>query len=224
MTPLLSNQDWRRLRAWYTKHGRRFPWRHNATPWSILVGETLLHRTNANVVKTLYPLVRKTFPSPESITANKDRWISLLRKGGLFWRSRIFITTCEILLRDYGGHVPAERRELESLPGVGHYTASAVRCFGFGHRELITDTNTIRLAGRIAGKRVNPAHHRATRIQALTARFTKNGRPPLARDNYALLDLAAVLCRPRKPLCRQCPLRPSCHTARIQEGRRQLQR
>ena len=68
----------------------------------------------------------------------------MLRKGGLFWRARIFVNACKIIERSYGGQVPSQRGELEGLPGVGHYTAAAVRCFGFGHREVITDTNTIR--------------------------------------------------------------------------------
>jgi A/G-specific adenine glycosylase len=222
--PLLTSVDWRRLRIWYRDYGRRLPWRHEATPWSILLAETLLHRTGANVVQVLYPFARKVFPSPRSVILKKSRWISMLYKGGLFWRARIFVRACENLVRHYGGQVPSERKELESLPGVGHYTASAVRCFGFGHREFITDTNTIRLVGRIAGKRLNPASHRTKSIQALTARLSNNGRPPLAKDNYALLDLAATVCKPREPMCHKCPLRSRCHTAQIRKGKRFLQR
>lgn len=221
--PLLSNRDWRRLRAWHTKHGRRLPWRHKATPWSILLVETLLHRTSANVVQSLYPLVLKGFPAPKSIILKKDIWTSMLQKGGLFWRARIFVSACEVLILRFGGRIPSDRKELESLPGVGHYTASAVRCFGFGLREFITDTNTIRVVGRLVGKVVDPANHRSKSIQALTARLNVNGRAPLARDNYALLDLAAVVCRPRKPMCHKCPLQMSCRTAGIQAGRRILQ-
>jgi A/G-specific adenine glycosylase len=164
-------------------------------------------------------LVRKAFPSPKSVVLKKDRWNSMLHKGGLFWRARIFVSACEDLVQHYGGHVPSERKELESLPGVGHYTASAVRCFGFGHREFVTDTNTIRLAGRIAGKRLNPANHRTKSIQALIARLSDNGRPLLAEDNYALLDLAATVCTPREPKCYKCPLSSSCHTGQLREGK-----
>jgi A/G-specific adenine glycosylase len=153
----------------------------------------------------------------------KDQWISMSHKAGLFWRARIFVSACKILVRHYDGHPPSGRAELESLPGVGHYTASAVRCFGFGYREFITDTNTIRLAGRLAGKILDPANHRTKGIQALTARLGDNGRPPLAKDNYALLDLAATVCKPREPLCYKCPLRSSCHTVQTRKGRRFLQ-
>jgi len=216
--PLLSNRDWRRLRIWYSKHGRCLPWRSKATPWSILLAETLLHRTGANVVQDLYPLARKVFASPESIIMKKDRWIAMLHKAGLFWRARIFVSACENLVRQYGGHVPSEGKQLKSLPGVGHYTASAVRCFGFGHREFITDTNTIRLVGRIAGKRLTPSNHRTKSVQTLIARLSDKGRPPLAKDNYALLDLAATVCKPQVPMCHKCPLRSQCYTAQIRKG------
>ena len=221
-TTLLSGHDWRRLRAWFKGHGRCLPWRQNADPWRILVAETLLHRTGANVVKTLYPIALKEFPSPRAVIAKRKQWITFACKGGLFWRARTFISACEILVKVHGGRVPSDRRELENLSGVGHYIASAVRCFGFGQREFITDTNTIRLAGRLAGKVLNPANHRTKRIQALTARLNDNGRPPLPEDNYALLDLAATICKPRKPLCPKCPLCSSCRTARIQKRRRFL--
>jgi len=221
-TPLLSNQDWRRLRGWYGKRGRRFTWRHRPTPWSILLAETLLHRTGANVVQTIYPRARKAFPSPKSIIKKKHQWANLLQKVGLFWRARTFVRACERLVRYQGGHVPLDRSDLESLPGVGHYTASAVRCFGFRCREFITDTNTIRLAGRLAGRRVNPANHRSKIVQALTKRLSDNGRPLLAKDNYALLDLAATVCRPREPMCFICPLRFHCCTAQIQNRKRKF--
>src|SRR5215510_771205 len=118
--PLLSDRDWRRLRTWYSEHGRPLPWRHKATPWSILLAETLLHRTGANVVQALYPFVRKTFPSPKAVILKKEQWTNVLHRGGLFWRARIFVSACEALVQHYGGAVPSERRQLESLPGVGH--------------------------------------------------------------------------------------------------------
>lgn len=220
---LLSRGDWRRLRAWYSKHGRRLPWRRQATPWSIFLAETLLHRTGANVVQALYPLARKVFPSPKAIIMKKNRWLRMSHKTGLLWRSHVFVSACESLVRHYGGHVPSDCKELESLPGVGHYTTSAVRCFGFGHREFITDTNTIRLAGRILGKRLDPANHRTKAVQALTARLNDNGQPPLPQDNYALLDLAAIVCKPREPLCHKCPLRSRCHTGQMRRGGKLLQ-
>jgi A/G-specific adenine glycosylase len=210
--PLLSTDDWRRLRSWYKKNGRNFPWRHDVTPWSILLAETLLHRTGANVVSALYPLIRRRFPSPGTVTKNKNQWISALYAAGLSWRVRTFVYACEVLVRRYGATVPSDRSQLECLPGVGHYTASAVRCFGYGFREFITDTNTIRLAGRLAGESVNPAKHRSNRIQALTTRLSHNSRPLRAKDNYALLDLAAIVCRSRNPFCLQCPLLRSCRT------------
>lgn len=219
----MSSRDWAKLRVWYRNYGRRLPWRRNATPWSVLVAETLLHRTSANVVQDFYPLALKAFPSPTSIILKKDRWIAMIHKAGLFWRAHSFVSASEILVQHYGGRVPSSRKELESLPGVGHYTASAVRCFGFGHREFITDTNTIRLAGRLAGKHPNPANHRTRKIQALTARLSDRRQPPSAKDNYALLDLAASICKPREPMCSKCPVRSSCFTGLLQEGRRFLQ-
>lgn len=212
--PLLSTQDWRRLRGWYRTHGRRLPWRRHKSPWSILLAETLLHRTRADIVEALYPVTFSEFPSPKEVVGKKKRWIEIAHRGGLFWRAHKFIKACEILVNDHSGHVPSDRRKLESLPGVGHYIASAVRCFGFGIAESVTDTNTLRLAGRIAGQPVNPGQHRSQTVRKLTARLGVNGQPARSKDNYALLDLAALVCRPTKPLCQECPLRFCCSTGR----------
>jgi A/G-specific adenine glycosylase len=212
--PLLSSHNWRRLRAWYRAHGRRLPWRHKVHPWRILLAETLLHRTGAKVVEVLYPVALKEYPSPKAIVTKKNRWMKMAHSAGLFWRARTFVSTCEILVNEYGGRVPSDRRKLESLPGVGHYIASAVRCFGFGIAEFVTDTNTLRLAGRIAGIPVNPAHHRSQTLRKLITRLGANSRPLRPNDNYALLDLAAIVCRPTKPRCEECPLRICCCTGR----------
>lgn len=215
--PLLSTQDWRRLRAWYRTNGRRLPWRRHKSPWSILLAETLLHRTRADIVEDLYPVTFSEFSSPKEVIAKKKRWIGISHRGGLFWRAHKFIKACEILVNDHGGHVPSDRRKLESLPGVGHYIASAVRCFGFGIAEFVTDTNTLRLAGRIAGIPVNPAHHRSQTLRKLITRLGTNSRPLRRNDNYALLDLAAIVCRPTKPRCEECPLRICCCTGRARK-------
>jgi A/G-specific adenine glycosylase len=219
-TPLLSSSDWRRLRAWFRVHSRRLPWRHNTNPWRILLAETLLHRTNARLIEVLYPVALREFPSPKAIVGKKKHWIKIAHRAGLAWRARKFISACEVLVNEYGERVPSDRAELQSLPGLGHYTASAVRCFGFGYAEHITDTNTIRLAGRIAGMSVNPADHRAKIVQNLTARLGEYGLPLRAKDNYALLDLAAIVCRPTTPLCCECPVRSRCSMGRTQEKKR----
>ena len=214
--PLLSRQDWTALRAWYGSEGRHhLPWRQDATPWTMLLAETLLHRTRADAVQALYPRIVEEFPGPAAIVDRQSKWIEFSRSAGLAWRAVAFISACKELLAQHDGNVPRDRETLLTLPGVGHYVASAVLCFGFGVRGVIVDSNTIRLAARISGEALNTSHHRSEKVRAMVARLSEDFNPLGPDDNYALLDLAARICRTGKPRCAECPVQPGCATGRL---------
>ena len=209
----LPPQDWASLRTWHQEHGRHhLPWRVGATPWNILLAEILLHRTKASTVERLYNKVLKQFPSPESVVRQPADWLKETRSAGLAWRARAFIAACEKLAALHQNEVPSGRPALTSLPGIGHYIASAVRCFGFGFPEVIVDTNTIRLASRITGEPLSSTHHRSRKVEQTVASIMANGTAGYAEDNYALLDLAGLVCQTKNPVCDRCPLVSGCVT------------
>ena len=210
---VLSSRDWANLRSWHHEHGRHYlPWRLDSTPWKVLLAEVLLHRTRASSVERLYDEVLRKFPGPEAIVRRPADWLETTSSAGLAWRSRVFISTCDRLLTHYSGSVPSGWTELTSLPGIGHYIASTVRCFGFGFPEVIVDVNTIRLASRITGEPLSATHHRSRRVRQVVTSILADGTAGCPRDNYALLDLAALVCPTKKPLCRQCPVVSGCIT------------
>lgn len=210
---VLSAREWASLRFWYQEHGRhRLPWRRASGPWNVLLAEVLLHRTKASAVEALYEDVSAKFPSPEMVVQRPEDWIKIARPAGLIWRARLFVSTCEQLVLLHRNEVPSDWTALTSLPGVGHYIASAVRCFGFGIPGVIVDTNTMRLTSRITGEPLNPAHHRSRKMRQKVAALLENGTAGCAEDNYALLDLAAITCRTGKPDCARCPVVSGCKT------------
>ncbi len=212
-SPLLSKDDWVRLRSWYRFHGRHnLPWRSSSDPWGILVAEILLHRTRADAAEKIYPSVMREFPNPATVIAKKQNWIELTRTLGLHWRSQQFLNACKELVERHLGEIPSYKDTLLHLPGVGHYIASTVRCFGFGIPEVIVDSNTIRLASRISGLAMDSSRHRRKDIHKTVARLAEDSSPPDAKDNYALLDVASLVCLPRSPDHSVCPLLPSCVT------------
>jgi A/G-specific adenine glycosylase len=212
---LISREAWAALRRWYADNGRHgLPWRDHRTPWKILLAEALLHRTRAEAAASLFPALLAQFPDPASVLASPGCWLTMVRPAGLAWRAEAFLACCAELVNRFGGRVPETRATLESLAGVGHYTAAAVRCFGFGLPSSLVDTNTIRLASRLSGEAASPAAHRADAVQQLVGRLGDRGQRPIAEDNFALLDLAALICVPSKPRCCCCPLRSCCVTGR----------
>ena len=216
LCPALSPQDWDCLRSWHRRCGRHLlPWRMGSTPWRIMLAEILLHRTRASTVEELYDEVSSQFRSPRCVIRRQAEWLEATRHLGLAWRARSFISTCEQLVTLHGNEVPEEWNDLTSLPGVGHYIASAVRCFGFGVPQVVVDTNTIRLACRITGEPLKQVRHRSRRARQVVARLSVNGRDLKSNDNYALLDLAALVCHSKKPECDRCPLQSRCVTGSL---------
>ena len=209
----LSFLAWANLRSWHREYGRHhLPWRRDATPWNVLLAEVLLHRTRASAAERIYDNALNQFPGPEAIVRRTSDWLEATRPAGLAWRSRIFVSTCERLVVVHQGEVPSRWNDLTSLPGVGHYIASSVRCFGFGLPEVLVDTNTIRLASRVTGKSLIPSRHRSKKARKVVAKLYEDGSSGYANDNYAFLDLAALVCHIAKPACSRCPLLSGCDT------------
>jgi A/G-specific adenine glycosylase len=216
---LLPEKAWEDLLAWYRRSGRHdLPWRRTPMPWSILVAETLLHRTRADAVERIFPALIERFPSPEAVTNAPEAWEEGTYSAGLRWRVKGFVETCRILQERHSGGVPRSQDELEALPGVGHYIATAVRVFGFGMPGVVVDTNTIRVAGRVSGTELDPTRHRSRVVQATVSALEPGSRFPSPDANYALLDLAALVCVPREPRCADCPIVRFCATGRERTG------
>lgn len=210
---LISAAMWSDLREWYSFNGRHeLPWRYGSSPWEILVAEVLLHRTRATKVAEVFPGIVKEFRQPSAIVENPTKWLEMTYHVGLFWRAEAFVQTCEILGERHGGEVPHDEEALLSLPGIGPYIAATVRCFGFGVPAVIVDTNTLRLAGRLVGRSAAQVRRRGPQMRTLVKQLGEDALPPAEHDNYAILDLAGLVCVPASPRCARCPLLLGCRT------------
>lgn len=210
----LTESNWKSLLTWHKAEGRHdLPWRKINTPWAIFVAENLLRRTRSASVARIYSSLIKEFPSPNSVIEHEGRWKELTASLGIIHRAPKFIAACEILTRKYKEQIPDEYSELIELPGVGHYTASAVLCFAYNNPTHIIDTNTLRIASRVAGEKIAQGSHRSQRAKALIVRCFGRKGGLNAPENYALLDLAYSTCTPSNPKCVTCPISSSCHYA-----------
>ncbi len=200
-----ANPIRQRLLEWHTKYGRKFPWRMVTSPWLVLLAEVCLHRTRADQVSKIYPALASLAPTPRALIDNFPKADSLLSSLGLRWRVEGLINMARQLSAQHGGQVPEDREALLELPGVGDYVASAVRCFAFKRRAVLLDTNTTRIAQRMAGK----AHMGLWEIRLQLAQMAYPDGPD-SSWNYALLDLGALVCTARTPRCSECPLASNC--------------
>jgi len=143
------------LKIWYQLHGRHnLPWRKLETPWAIFVAESLLRRTNASLVAKVYGPIINEFCCPKDVIDRKARWLEITGSLGLASRFENFFEACDQIVCQFHGKVPSKYKSLLALPGVGHYIANAVICFGYHYPAYIIDTNTLRIASRVSGEEI----------------------------------------------------------------------
>ena len=201
----------RKLLRWYGVHGRRFPWRETTNPFAILVSEILLHQTWAGKVVPVYEEVLAEYPTPHRLAnANVRRLKAMLAPLGLVYRAKVLKTLGQAITDDFDEQVPLAGKALHSLPGVGPYTCNAIRCFAFGEKTAIVDTNVVRVASRFFGIGNSGSTTVRTRAVADAISRALPRRFAVRRFNYALLDFGATVCTCYAPSCTKCPLRRHC--------------
>jgi A/G-specific adenine glycosylase len=198
-----------KLRAWFRRTSRRFAWRAFTSPWHVLLAEMLLLRTRADIVETHIGAVIKAFPSAQAM-ASADLAVveQALRPFGLRWRAHRLHQTAEVVATQFGGNVPVDLERLLALPGVGPYVASATLAKLTGRRVVLIDTNTVRVAKRVAGISVRGDVRRRADVQEAVTSLM--GGRTSAADWLAVIDLAATVCVNRNPKCGDCPIQKLC--------------
>jgi A/G-specific adenine glycosylase len=213
------------LMTWFECEGRTFPWRsvERATtrqegenihdPYGILVSEVMLQQTQTARVVEKLPQFLKLFPDLKSLAeASRGDLLRAWRGMGYNRRAlRLQETACAIREK-HGGVFPSSLKDLESLPGVGRYTARAIACFAFGQDVPVVDVNIIRLFSRLFFKCHSPSQLLPEQtITRVAEAITPQGDS--YRWHQALMDLGATICTSRAPDCANCPLQLQCLSA-----------
>jgi len=189
-----------KLMEWYADHRRQFPWRVGMRDdWRVLVTAFLLRKTRAETVAKHYDRVLAALSSPEKVLELGVGGVErLLKPLGLHRvRARQLYELARALLEGRGGR----------LPGVGPYTEALVRCLSRGELVPAVDVNVQRVVARLFGV----ADRR--RVEELASQLVEAAGT--CELNLAVMDLAALICRARKPKCRECPLAAYCEYARV---------
>jgi A/G-specific adenine glycosylase len=182
-----------RLLAWYGRSGRDLPWRRTRDPYAILVSEVMLQQTQVERVLPRYSAWLERWPTPEALAAAPTA--EVIREWQGLGYNRRAVNLHGAARRIAAGGWPDD---LTELPGVGPYTAAAVRNFAFGEPVLPVDVNVGRVLER-----------------------TRHWFTPAAAQ--ALMDLGASICLARVPRCGCCPLASSCPSrgSRYEPARKQ---
>jgi A/G-specific adenine glycosylase len=209
---------WRqRLLTWYERHARTLPWRvgphasgQDTDPYKVWVSEIMLQQTQVDTVIPYFLRWMERFPNLPALAAASEQEVLAVWEGlGYYSRARNLLKAARIVAAKFGGSLPAEHEILETLPGIGRYTAGAIASIAFKSDEPALDGNIRRVLARLFDVSLparSPAGER--RLWELAAENLPPGR---AGDyNQALMDLGAAICTPRSPNCLLCPLSEDC--------------
>jgi A/G-specific adenine glycosylase len=165
----------------------------------------MLQQTQVDRVVPYYARFLSAFPTPSACAGARPADVVRLWSGLGYNRRALHLHRAAVLVtRDHGGRVPRDAVALRALPGVGTYTARAVRAFAFGEDVAAADTNGVRVLARcVAGAPLTVAG-----AMALGDRLVPAGGA--WEFNQAMFDLGATVCTASSPDCGRCPLRRQC--------------
>jgi A/G-specific adenine glycosylase len=189
-----------KLARWYEKNARDLPWRRTRDPYAIWISEIMLQQTRVAAAIPYYERFLARFPDAQSL-ANASETEVLTAWGGLGYYSRARNLHRAARAIAQLGAFPSDYETIRELPGVGEYTAAAVASIAFGLPHAVVDGNVKRVLARLTGD----AH---VNVQDAASLLLDRQHP--ARSNQALMELGALMCLPRDPLCEACPVAKEC--------------
>jgi len=222
--------------TWYRDKARALPWRGTSDPYRIWVSETMLQQTRVAAVIDHYNEFMGRFPTLVSLALAEEPDVLAAWSGlGYYNRARMLYKAAQFIVGERRGQLPASSLELRTLPGIGEYTAAAIASIAFGESVAVVDGNVERVILRLTGRAsedtaatrgfvraqaqalVPQAHLLASRT-ASPSSSSGGGLGPSSTGNaagdhnQAMMELGAIVCLPRAPLCSECPVYALCRT------------
>ncbi|CAB4544781.1 unannotated protein [freshwater metagenome] len=194
---------------WFKKNKRDLPWR-NTSPWGVMVSEYMLQQTPVNRVLPKWHEWMKRWPTPRDLAkATPAEVITAWGRLGYPRRALRLHGAAQIIAEDFNNQVPTETHILQTLPGIGEYTAAAITAFAFEQQSLVMDVNIRRLLTRIidGNEHPKPAPTAKEKASRLALQPTKNAHIWAA----ATMELGALVCTSKNPICEKCPVISQCN-------------
>ena len=203
------------LLAWYRKHRRDLPWRRTQDPYAIWVSEIMLQQTQVKTVIPYYLRFLERFPSLDALAAADEEAVLASWAGlGYYRRCRLLQQGARHVQAQYAGVLPQDPETLESIPGIGPYTAGAIASIAFQRPAPLVDGNVIRVFSRLFGlKGSRKSSELKKRVWEQAGQLIDPKYP--GDFNQALMELGATCCRTQIPACERCPVVAGCRAARL---------
>ncbi|MEJ5363944.1 MAG: A/G-specific adenine glycosylase [Desulfosoma sp.] len=198
------------LVEWFCRHQRPLPWRRDYAPYAVWISEIMLQQTQVAKVVPYFERWMARLPDVQAVAeAPLDELLHLWEGLGYYSRVRHVKKAAEAILSRHGGKIPSDEKALRELPGIGEYTAAAIASLAFGQDVPVLDGNAQRVAARLLDWN-DPVDETRTK-KALRQALGRWMPPGRAREfNQAVMELGSVVCTPKRPACKACPVVSWC--------------
>lgn len=203
------------VERWQVEHGRSdLPWKQLRDPYRVWLSEVMLQQTQVKTVLNYYERFLERFPDVHALAmASEDDVFAMWSGLGYYSRARNLHRCAQQVVFSHNGAFPQTVQELQALPGIGRSTAGAIAAFCFAQRAPILDANVRRVLTRFLafeGDLAVSANEKLLWEKAITLLPSEHLAQSMPRYTQGLMDLGAMVCLPRKPLCGQCPVQGQC--------------
>jgi len=209
----------KKILYWYDNNKRSLPWRRKYSSkqkeYFTLVSEFMLQQTQVTTVIPYFNNFIKNIPNFESLAkVNKTKLLKYWQGLGYYSRAKNLKKSARLIIDKYNGRLPDNYDELIKLPGVGDYTASAISAIAFNQQIIPLDGNIERLLKRI----LNLKTEKEIKKENLHKEKKVFGQTSRSNDYIqALMEIGALLCKPKNPNCEKCPITKYCLSFKRQD-------
>ncbi len=205
------------LLGWYDHHQRSLPWRSDdPNPYYVWLSEIMLQQTT---VKTVIPYFLKfieTWPTLQDLaTSSLDDVLVAWQGLGYYSRARNLHKCSQQLISKHAGQFPKDEKQLLQLPGIGPYTAAAIRSIAYDQPAAAVDGNVIRVLARYCAL-TEPRPQLDKKVRERLVAFLPDKK--CGDFTQAMMELGALVCRPKSPDCEACPLQGHCRSVNDPES------
>ena len=202
----------KKILKWYDINKRSLPWRKDVSlqkrQYYTLVSEFMLQQTQVTTVIPYFNKFVKNIPDLKSLAKVHNKKLIKFWEGlGYYSRVRNLKKTAQLVIKNFEGKLPNNLEDLMSLPGIGNYTASAILAIAFNKPYIPLDANIERVLKRYLYLKKVKEIQKESLIDKKSI-FGISSRP----SDYAqsLMELGALICKPKRPLCNKCPISKNC--------------
>lgn len=196
---------------WYLSNKRSLPWRDTQDPYVIWLSEIILQQTRVEQGLPYFNRFLEAYPAVADFAAATETEILKLWQGlGYYSRGRNMLFTARQIMELHAGVFPVSYADLIRLKGIGEYTAAAISSFSSGEAKAVLDGNVFRVLSRYFGIST-PINSTAGKKQFSELAQSMIHTEDPALYNQAIMEFGALQCKPKSPLCPNCPLQLSCY-------------